>query len=204
MEAAKKHCSQGHEKIGNNCPMCRRAHYLANKAKNNQQSREYYIRNKELVLERTKERAKASPEKCKQYQAKSRAKPSRKAKRAADVRLRRASDSRFHLIERCRALATAAFGLKRVTKTKRTQEMLGCDWDTLDAHLMQTALENYGVWCENTKYHIDHKEPFASAKTEADIISRCHYTNLQLLLPEHNMSKGAKPFDRSLLCSRKV
>lgn len=45
---------------------------------------------------------------------------------------------------------------------------------------------------ELKKVHIDHIIPLATAKTEEDVIKLCHYTNLQLLKGEDNLSKGDK------------
>ena len=46
--------------------------------------------------------------------------------------------------------------------------------------------ENHGEW------HIDHKKPLASAKTEEELKKLCHYTNLQPLWALDNIRKGAK------------
>ncbi len=52
-------------------------------------------------------------------------------------------------------------------------------------------------WDNHTKYgwHIDHIIPLASAKTEEELKSLCHYTNLQPLWAKENLSKGAKIID---------
>jgi hypothetical protein len=39
--------------------------------------------------------------------------------------------------------------------------------------------------------HVDHIKPLASAKKEEELISLCHYTNLQPLWCLDNLSKGA-------------
>ena len=41
-------------------------------------------------------------------------------------------------------------------------------------------------------YEIEDIIPLATAKTEEDVIKLCHYTNLQLLKGEDNLSKGDK------------
>ena len=51
-------------------------------------------------------------------------------------------------------------------------------YDNADGRHM--TWENYGEW------HIDHKIPLASAKTESELISLCHYTNLQPLCSKVN------------------
>jgi hypothetical protein len=48
--------------------------------------------------------------------------------------------------------------------------------------------ENYGYY----GWHVDHKIPLASAKTKEELIKLCHYTNLQPLWMDENLSKGAK------------
>lgn len=41
-----------------------------------------------------------------------------------------------------------------------------------------------------TGWHIDHIKPLASAEYSEDLIKLCHYTNLQPLWAEENLSKG--------------
>lgn len=46
--------------------------------------------------------------------------------------------------------------------------------------------ENYGEW------HIDHKQPLYLAKTEEEVLSFNHYTNLQPLWASDNLKKNRK------------
>lgn len=62
----------------------------------------------------------------------------------------------------------------------------------LDAHLISTALSNYGAWSVHHKYDIDHRIPYKTAKTTEDIVALNHYTNLQLLYPTDNNKKYSK------------
>lgn len=39
-------------------------------------------------------------------------------------------------------------------------------------------------------YHLDHKIPISSAKTEEEIIKLNHYTNFQLLKSDENLRKS--------------
>lgn len=77
------------------------------------------------------------------------------------------------------------------TKRSRTYEILGCDFETLAAHLAAKfqpgmSWENRGEW------HIDHIVPLATAQTEEDVIRLNHYTNLQPLWAADNLAKGAR------------
>ena len=47
-------------------------------------------------------------------------------------------------------------------------------------------------WENRNEWHIDHKIPLSSAKTEEEIYELCHYTNLQPLWAFDNLSKGNK------------
>ena len=46
--------------------------------------------------------------------------------------------------------------------------------------------ENQGEW------HIDHKIPLSSAKTEEELYKLCHFTNLQPMWAIENIKKGSK------------
>ena len=76
-------------------------------------------------------------------------------------------------------------------KGKKTEELLGCSMDFFILHLESLmkpgmTLQNHGQW------HIDHIFPLSSAKTEEEIYKLNHYTNLQPLWAEENLSKGNK------------
>ena len=47
-------------------------------------------------------------------------------------------------------------------------------------------------WDNRKEWHIDHIVPLASAKDEETMNKLCHYTNLQPLWAEENLSKGAR------------
>ncbi len=77
-------------------------------------------------------------------------------------------------------------------RSKKTLELLGCSWDELKIHL-ENQFQDGMTW-ENHGYHgwhVDHIIPLASAKNLAELEKLCHYTNLQPLWAEDNISKGA-------------
>ena len=82
---------------------------------------------------------------------------------------------------------------KGYTKKSKTFDIVGCDFDTLMEHLRKTFKDNYGYdWDGQEDVHIDHIIPLATANNEEEVLKLCHYTNLQLLKPEDNMSKQDK------------
>jgi hypothetical protein len=76
------------------------------------------------------------------------------------------------------------------TKNRKTLSILGCSSEELKIYLESKfkdgmSWDNYGEW------HIDHKIPLATAKTENDVYKLNHYTNLQPLWAIDNLKKGA-------------
>jgi hypothetical protein len=81
-------------------------------------------------------------------------------------------------------------------KELKSQEYIGCSTEELKEHLEKQfrddmTWENYGKW------HIDHKIPIKYKEngvepTLEQVIERLHYTNLQPLWAEENISKGNK------------
>jgi hypothetical protein len=84
------------------------------------------------------------------------------------------------------------------TKKQSTLEIVGLkSWDTLREHIESQWLEgmsweNHGVGKDNTTWHIDHKIPLDSAKSEKDVYDLNHYTNLQPMWGSDNISKRNK------------
>ena len=68
---------------------------------------------------------------------------------------------------------------------------LGCDINTLKAHLESQFKENMS-WDNYGEWHVDHIIPLASAKNEDELIALCHYTNLQPLWAIDNLKKSDK------------
>lgn len=103
---------------------------------------------------------------------------------------RLANDPIFKLKEQTRTLIRNSFKRTGYKKGTKTEQILGCDFDTFVDYLLGTWRANYGTEWNGEPYHIDHITPLATAKTEQDVIELCHYTNLQLLKPEDNQAKS--------------
>jgi hypothetical protein len=93
---------------------------------------------------------------------------------------------------RVRNLVRNTFRRTGHTKPKKKTEMiLGCDYDTLKLHLESQFVDGMS-WDNRGEWHIDHRIPLSSAKTVDDLIKLSHYTNLQPLWMEDNLKKGNK------------
>lgn len=139
----------------------KKAHYEANKDKIKAKNKAYYEDNKDKIKD-----------KIKAYHNK---------KRKEDAIYRLKCNLRTRL---CQAVKNKGY-----SKNTKTADTLGCSWEFLKEYLEAQFTkgmnwDNYGEW------HIDHIKPLASAKTEQEVYSLNHYTNLQPLWAEENLSKS--------------
>lgn len=141
------------------------------------ETRQYYLKNKELISERNR----------KLYQQNRQ----RIIKRNNAYKKRRESyDPISKLISRYYTAVGRV--LKGLLKTARTMQFIGCDRDTLRAHIeaqFQPGMSwlNYG----RAGWHLDHKRPCASFDLSDPEQQRAcfHYTNLQPLWAIDNLKK---------------
>jgi hypothetical protein len=115
------------------------------------------------------------------------------------VKARYASDPKYALISKVRRLtlyAISRFGFK---KNCKTSIILGCDWETLQAHIESQFYD--GMTWESfqeknytgtSMVEIDHIIPISSAKTEEDVIRLAHFSNLQPMWWWENREKRDK------------
>jgi len=103
---------------------------------------------------------------------------------------RLATDPLFKLTHNIRALINKSLKNKGYTKTSQTHNILGCDFEYFQAHLIVSAINNYGFWLECEDYHLDHIIPVSSATTEQRLLELNHHSNLQYLYPHHNLAKS--------------
>lgn len=108
------------------------------------------------------------------------------------IKRRRDEDPKYKMICAVRNLLNNAFNKRtKVGKSKQAEEILGCSIEFFIEYLQSQfkegmTLENHGEW------HIDHKIPLSSAKTEEEVIKLNHYTNLQPLWATENIRKRNK------------
>lgn len=149
----------------------RRISYLnSDKSVRAKRDREYYLKNREEIIKKNNAHRASDKPKRNQYE---------KDKKAADP------------LYKLRGNLTRRIGKHIKRKSKSTKELTGCSYEELKLHLENQfkpgmSWDNYGEW------HIDHIHPLALAKTEQELYELCHFSNLQPLWAEENMSKGCK------------
>lgn len=209
-EELKKYREAYNEKHKNEIKEKKRAYYLKNKDRIKAKTRKYYTENREYILERESNYRKSHKKEISKYQKeyaiknkdkirryrhdyniKNREKLSIKAKEYQ--RIRRNNDNVHKFKMQVRHLIWLSFNKKGGIKSKKTEDILGCDLDFFVNYLLDTYKNNYGIeWDKVEKVHIDHIVPLVTAKTEEDIMKLCHYTNLQLLKAIDNLHKSFK------------
>ena len=145
----------------------------------NAKKRAYYAENREKITALKKASLKRHPDTPRNYD--------REYKKA-----KRAKDPVFKLKQDMRTITLQAYKRGGWDKSSRTFDLIGCSPESLQSHLVLSAIKRYGFWMESEVYHIDHIIPLKMATTEEELVKLCHYTNLQLLYPQDNIQKGAK------------
>ena len=82
-----------------------------------------------------------------------------------------------------------AFKYRKTNKDKSTSKLLGCSFECAKKHI-EIQFDDKMNWKNYGKWHIDHIKPLAKAKTKKQLEDLCHYSNLQPLWAEDNLSKG--------------
>ena len=141
-------------------------------------SKEYDNAHREEKRKNHRKWVKNNPDKVKIYQKK-------------DYESRK-SDPILRLQRNLRNRINDSFKKQKYKKSKHTEEILGCKVNDFVLYLLETFKNNYGYeWDKVEAVHIDHIIPLSTAKTEKDVIKLCHYSNLQLLKAQDNLSKGS-------------
>lgn len=149
--------------------------------------KKYRLSNREKVNQRLKNFYKNNPEKRKEYRENYR--PRKREQRKE----RRASDEVFKITNNIRARLYRYMKKLNITKRNRTFDIVGITPSELKNHIEKQFVDgmnwgNYGQF----GWHIDHRIPLDSAKTEDELYKLCHYTNLQPLWWLDNIHKSAK------------
>ena len=178
----------------------KKAYNEANREKVNAKSKAYYHANKEKrkaysgdnkkdIAEYQKKYREANKEKIKAYHEVHKEK--KQAYHKVYAKLRRDIDPLYKMQANLRSRTYKAFKRGGYKKNTKTAETLGASYQEVFDHIENLFTEGM-EWSNQGEWHIDHIVPLASAKTKEELISLCHYTNLQPLWAEDNLVKGAK------------
>ena len=179
-----------------------KAYREANREKIKKQAKEYREAKKEKIKERDALYREKNKEKIAEYKKNYQKKNKRKTSKQKLLWLQNKLKSNpfFRLVHNYRRSCNTAFEAIGQKKNNKSLKLLGLkNWEKFAEHLSEQfydhpetgekmTFDNHGFY----GWHIDHIIPLDSAKTEEDIIKLCHYTNLQPLWAEENLSKGSK------------
>jgi hypothetical protein len=180
------------------CKLCNKEYYLDNKEHYYQRSKQHYLDNQEKYKEHIKQHRENNKEHYQEYskqyrennkeyykeyikQHRENNKESHKEYSKQHNKQRRQNDPLFKLSCNIRTLISFSFKNKGYRKNTKTEQILGCTIEEFKIYIEKQfihpmSFDNYGpVW------EIDHITPISSAKTEEDIITLNHYTNLRPL-----------------------
>lgn len=117
----------------------------------------------------------------------------RELKTVAEYKVKRSqTDSGFKMLRSLRDRHSKAVKAAGVNKTFRTTDLLGCTAEELKQHFEKQFTNDMNWSNHGTVWQIDHIYPLALVNWDNpfEISKICHYTNLQPLTIQENLSKG--------------
>ena len=185
-EYNKNYYIRNKEKIKKDCILYKKEN--PNKVK--EQSKNYMLNNRQKILDSQKNHYRNNIERHKQYNKDNRKKIN--AQQLKHVLYKLKTDPIYKLKHNIRVRIRKAFQLKKATKCKKSEELLGCSIKIAKKHLESKFLptmtwENYGKY-----WHIDHIIPcsFFDLSFEEEQKKCFHYTNLQPLFAVTQIING--------------
>ena len=161
------------------------AHYKANKEKICARNRDRYaedIENERLRSKKYREKH-LEDEYIRNKRYKNKHRDRLNARDSAYQKHRRDTEPLYRIICNVRSLIKSAYNNKSLVKESKSQDILGCDFDTLEKHLNDNL---YGFTIEQEGLDLDHIVPISNATTEEEVLKLNHYTNFQLLPSAYN------------------
>ena len=162
----------------------------------NELRRELRQANLEKEREKARNWAKANPEKVRDHRRKRfQANPEKEDRYRRESHQRLKENPIYRLIRACRSRITKA--LRGRDKSARTQELIGCTWEKLRAHIESQFTK--GMHWNNRgfgpgKWNVEHEKPFALfpnlTPKEQKIV--CNWRNLRPMWSKKNLKKGGK------------
>jgi hypothetical protein len=175
--------------------------------------KEYYKKNKQIILEKNKEYSLLNKQKLiqyriqrynndkerflnytKDYYTQNRKKVINKQLEYEKKRLKNDNLYRFKCNIKSNIRSSFSRGQSKYKKETNTEKILGCKIADFQKYIA-SKFENGMSFDNHGKWHIDHIIPLATAKTIEDVIKLNHYTNLQPLWAIDNYKKGAQTYN---------
>lgn len=153
-----------------------------------EQKKQYYEDNKDHILNRAKLHYEQNKEKKKIYRQDNKERI-REYKREYECS-RKINDGLYKLSRSIRSLITISFKNKFTKKSKKTIDILGCDFQIFKDYIECQFDENMSWSNHGIYWHLDHKIPVSWAKSEEEVYLLNHYTNFQPLYWKENLIKG--------------
>lgn len=151
-------------------------------------------KNKQKRYQATREWRDKSKEHLQAYNKANREKHREKLKKWAKAKYQ--SDPKYALIVKIRGLTLRSIKTLGFKKKSTTAEILGCNWETFQAHIESQFYDGMTWESFQQKNHIgtsmveiDHIIPISSAKTEEDVIRLSNHKNLRPLWWWENREK---------------
>jgi hypothetical protein len=163
-------------------------YFKKNKESMLEYGKEYRVKNKEKISEDRKEYYELNKERIRKRESKRRKSKAGREKRRIYAKKRLNNDPLVRLKQNIRCTINQSFKNKGFVKEKNYLEILQCDFDFLNEWLNNQASNGntYGIG----SIQIDHVIPISLAKTEDETLLLNHYSNLQLLSKNENISKN--------------
>ena len=155
--------------------------------------KEYRIKNKEKISEKSKLYSEENKQKIAIYKREHYLKNKEKIEKYRNewrnnkVKI----DSLFKLTNNTRTLIKQSFRRNGYSKNSKTFQILGCTFEEFKQHLENKFTEGMN-WNNIGEWHLDHIYPVSLAKDEEELIKLNHYTNFQPLWALDNIKKSNK------------
>lgn len=177
------------------CKSCNKERRKGNELKAKEYAKKYYLVKKEEIINQKREYRARSQDKINQWRTNNKDKINKYQNEKA--KKRRQTDSLFKLTTNIRNLICLYIKNRGYSKTSKTQDILGCDFETFKLHLEKQFTKGMN-WSNQGEWHLDHIYPVSLARNEKHIIELNHYTNFQPLWAKDNLSKGNNIIEKQL------
>lgn len=102
---------------------------------------------------------------------------------------RKTKDPLFKLACNTRTLVCNSFKRKFTNKSKKTIEILGCNFEEFKIYLEKQFKESMNWQNQGSFWELDHIKPVSLAVSQEELLKLNHYTNFQPLEKNLNRSK---------------